>query len=77
MAERALKCPQCNAPLAASRFARSAEAGRLATLGLIAGDSTLADWLAEAGAAVFEGAQGGLLDASNPEAQDEVGAARL
>lgn len=24
MAERALKCPQCNAPLAASRFARSA-----------------------------------------------------
>ncbi len=39
-----------------------AEAGRLATLGLITGDSTLAGWLAETGAAVFEGAQGVLLD---------------
>lgn len=39
-----------------------AEATRLAALGLIAADSILAAWLAEAGAVVFEGAQGVLLD---------------
>lgn len=39
-----------------------AEAARLAALGLVAPDSILADWLAGAGAAVFEGAQGVLLD---------------
>ncbi|MFL6237286.1 MAG: adenylosuccinate synthetase [Thermoanaerobaculia bacterium] len=39
-----------------------AGAARLGELGLIAPDSTLADWLAGDGAAVFEGAQGVLLD---------------
>jgi adenylosuccinate synthase len=39
-----------------------AEAARLVTLGLVAPDSLLADWLAGAEAAVFEGAQGVLLD---------------
>lgn len=39
-----------------------AGAARLAAMGLIAEDAVLADWLAGAGAAVFEGAQGVLLD---------------
>ncbi|HEY7213345.1 MAG TPA: adenylosuccinate synthetase, partial [Thermoanaerobaculia bacterium] len=39
-----------------------AEAAQLAAHGLIVPDSTLADWLAAAGTAVFEGAQGVLLD---------------
>ena len=39
-----------------------AEAARLVTLGLVVSDSTLTAWLAEAGAVVFEGAQGVLLD---------------
>jgi adenylosuccinate synthase len=39
-----------------------AGAARLAALGLVAPDSTLADWLGGAAAAVFEGAQGVLLD---------------
>ncbi|HTG31623.1 MAG TPA: adenylosuccinate synthetase [Thermoanaerobaculia bacterium] len=39
-----------------------AEAARLAALGLVVPDSTLADWLGGAAAVVFEGAQGVLLD---------------